>query len=80
MVAAAKSLSSAVVHGAHPLRGYPVTWRLTPVRGGGAGHAEFLVEWADGEIDDDVVWQLAEKQTAVLSAAEARDLVERVAR
>ena len=71
---------SAVVHGTHPLRGYPVTWHLTPMPGHQHGEHEFLVEAADGHIDDDRVWQLAEKDTRVLSAAETSELVRRVTR
>lgn len=70
----------AVLHGRHPLRGYAVTWHLTPVstRRRGAG-VTFVVERADGVIEDDVVWQLAEKETVVMTTAEACELVRRVA-
>ncbi|MCU1431212.1 MAG: hypothetical protein JWP95_317 [Actinotalea sp.] len=71
---------SAVVHGMHPLRGYPVTWHLTPVAGQHHRSREFLVEAADGHIDDERVWALAEKDTVVLTAAEASELVRRVTR
>lgn len=68
----------AVVHGTHPLRGYAVTWRLTPLPPGRDGHASFLVEQADGHLTDDEAWRLAVKDTAVLPAHEARALVARV--
>jgi hypothetical protein len=76
-----ESPSCVVVHGMHPLRGYPVTWRLTPLAGHHKnGHHEFLVERADGHIDDDFVWQCAEKDTEVMSATAASELVKRVTR
>ena len=71
---------SAVVHGTHPLRGYPVTWRLTPLPGHNHGGYEFVVESADGHIDDDRVWELAEKDRVVLTATQASELVRRVTR
>jgi hypothetical protein len=71
--------TSAVLHGRHPLRGYAVTWRLTPVSSRWPGGAvTFVVERADGVIDDDLVWQLAEKESVVMTTAEACDLVRRV--
>jgi hypothetical protein len=69
--------TSAVVHGMHPMRGYPVTCVITPVPG---RPATFLVERADGDIDDDDAWQYAAKESLVLSAEQARDLVAAVAR
>lgn len=79
-----RNAPSAVLHGTHPLRGYPVTWHLTPIAAQGhhapAHHAptEFLVERADGILDDPDVWDLAEKETAVLTTAEACELVRRI--
>lgn len=69
--------ASAVVHGMHPMRGYPVTCVITPVSG---RPATFLVERADGDIDDDDAWQYAAKESAVLSAEQTRELVAAVAR
>lgn len=80
--------TSAVLHGVHPLRGYPVTWHLTPLgaqapRYGGEIHAhtpgtaDFLVERADGHIEDPLVWDLAEKETSIMSAHEMCELVRR---
>ena len=66
---------TAVVHGMHPTRGYPVTWRLTPVPGRLGRRAEFLVEQADGMIDDEDAWFYATKTVEVVSADEARELV-----
>ena len=68
--------ASAVVHGMHPTRGYPVTWHITPVPGGLRRRAEFLVEQADGCIDDDDAWRYAVKTVELVSADEARELVE----
>ena len=67
---------TAVVHGMHPMRGYPVTYRITPV----SGRAAYLVESADGQIDDDDAWQYAARESLVLSAEQVRELVEKVAR
>lgn len=72
--------SSAVLHGVHPLRGYPVTWHLTPLPPAGRGSAAFLVERADGDIVDDVVWELAEKESTVMTTAQMCDLVRRTSR
>lgn len=69
--------SSAVVHGMHPMRGYPVTCVITPVPG---RQATFLVERADGDIEDDDAWEYAAKESLVLSADQTRELVAAVAR
>jgi hypothetical protein len=69
--------TSAVVHGMHPMRGYPVTCVITPVPG---RPATFLVQSADGDIDDDDAWQYAAKESLVLSAEQTRELVAAVAR
>jgi hypothetical protein len=80
LVAEHSTVPSAVLHGTHPLRGYPVTWHLTPLRvhTRDQAAAEFLVERADGLIDDPDVWDLAEKDTTVLTTAEASALVRRI--
>ena len=81
-----RSAPSAVLHGIHPLRGYPVTWHLTPITPvsrhphAQRGATEFLVERADGLIDDPTAWDLAEKESAVLTTAEACALVRRISR
>lgn len=81
--------TSAVLHGVHPLRGYPVTWHLTPLGmqavdrhrtealAHTTGMADFLVERADGHIEDPLVWDLAEKETVIMTAHEMCDLVRR---
>ncbi|WP_024286201.1 hypothetical protein [Cellulomonas sp. KRMCY2] len=69
--------ASAVLHGMHPLRGYPVTWHLTPLVARPQHPAEFLVERADGHIEDATAWQLAEKEVAVMDSREMCDLVRR---
>lgn len=76
-----RTAPSAVLHGMHPLRGYPVTWHLTPIPAPGHHHGltDFLVERADGLIDDPLVWDLAEKETVVLTTTEASALVRRIA-
>jgi len=68
---------TAVVHGMHPTRGYPVTCRITPVPG---RPAAFLVESADGQIDDDDAWQYAAKESLVVSVEQVLELVESIAR
>lgn len=68
--------ASAVLHGVHPLRGYPVTWRLTPLPSR-RGEATFLVERADGHIETDMAWAPAEKDTRVMTATELSHLVRR---
>jgi hypothetical protein len=67
------SASTMVVHGRHPLRGYPVTWRITPLTAPG-GEAMFVVERADGHLVD-TAWQLAEKQSSLMSVEGVRELV-----
>ncbi len=70
--------SSAVLHGAHPLRGYPVTYRITPlVRQAGVA-AGFLVEEADGDLGSDEAWETAERSQQLMTAGQVRELVERV--
>lgn len=69
---------SVVVHGMHPTRGYPVTFHITPVAGGLRRRVDFLVEQADGRIEDDEAWLTAIKTVELLSADEARELVEEV--
>lgn len=71
--------TSAVLHGRHPLRGYAVTWHLTPLPATGHGPTQFLVERADGTITDDLVWHLAEKDAVVMTTHEMCDLVRKVA-
>ncbi|WP_250445791.1 hypothetical protein [Actinotalea sp. C106] len=73
--------SAVVLYGIHPLRGYAVTWHLTPLpavparAGRRPGGAQFVVERADGHITDSLAWQLAEKEVAVLGVAEVSRLV-----
>lgn len=70
--------SSAVLHGAHPLRGYPVTYRITPlVRQAGVA-AAFLVEEADGDLTSDAAWETAERSQVLMTAGQVRELVQRV--
>lgn len=71
--------ASAVLHGRHPLRGYAVTWHLTPLPMADHGPAQFLVERADGTITDDLVWHLAEKSAVVMTTREMCELVRKVA-
>lgn len=71
--------ASVVLHGTHPLRGYPVTWHLTPLGTHRTGPADFLVERADGHIEDPLVWDLAEKDTTTMTAPQMRELVRRAA-
>lgn len=70
--------SSAVLHGMHPLRGYPVTWRLTPRQTTPGAPPTFLVEQADGEIEDELTWLYVERVRSVMTAEQVRDLVHRV--
>ncbi|WP_155855194.1 hypothetical protein [Actinotalea ferrariae] len=65
--------STMVVHGRHPLRGYPVTWRITPLTAPG-GESMFVVERADGHLSDEA-WQVAEKQSSLMSVEGVRELV-----
>lgn len=70
---------SVVVYGMHPTRGYPVTFRITPVATGALrSRVDFLVEQADGRIEDDEAWICAIKTVELLSADEARELVDEV--
>lgn len=67
------SASTMVVHGRHPLRGYAVTWRITPLTAPG-GEAMFVVERADGHLSGDA-WHLAEKQSSLMGVDGVRELV-----
>lgn len=68
---------SVVVHGMHPTRGYPITFHITPVAAGALRRrVDFLVEQADGRIEDDEAWLCAIKTVELLTAEEARDLVD----
>lgn len=68
--------AAVVVHGMHPTRGYPVTFHIRPVAGVLRRRVDFLVEQADGRIEDDEAWLSAIKTVELLSADEARELVE----
>ncbi len=68
--------ASVVVHGMHPTRGYPVTLHITPVVAGLRRRVDFLVEQADGRIEDEDAWTTAIKTVELVSADEARELVE----
>ncbi len=70
--------SSAVLRGSHPLRGYPVTWRITPLRREGNAPASFLVEHADGDLRSDEAWETAERDESVMNAYQVRELIARV--
>ncbi|WP_372593670.1 hypothetical protein [Actinotalea sp.] len=70
--------SSAVLHGSHPLRGYPVTWRITPLRREAGAAATYLVEHADGDLQTDEAWQDAERDESVMNAYQVRELIARV--
>lgn len=75
---AARGALAAVVHGRHPIRGYPVTWHVTPVPGRPGTPVSFLVERADGDIADDEAWRYAIKDTDLVSTEQARELVRRL--
>ncbi len=70
--------SSAVLRGCHPLRGYPVTWRITPLRREANAPALFLVEHADGDLQSDEAWDSAERDESVMNAFQVRELIARV--
>jgi hypothetical protein len=72
------SRTSAVLHGAHPLRGYPVTYKITPATKQPGMPAMFLVEEADGLLETDEAWQAAERSLVVMTTGQVRDLVARV--
>lgn len=66
-----------VVHAVHPTRGHPVTFHIHPVPGGALRRrVDYLVEQADGRIEDDEVWMTAIKTVELLTADEARWFVE----
>ncbi len=70
--------SSAILHGRHPLRGYPSTWRITPLRRVGGAPATYLVEHADGDLQIDEAWENAERDETVMNAFQVRELIARV--
>lgn len=72
------SRTSAVLHGVHPLRGYPVTYRIMPAKKQPGMPAMFLVEEADGTLESDEAWQAAERSLVVMTTLQVRDLVARV--
>lgn len=66
-----------VVHGVHPTRGTAVTFRIRPVPGGTLRRrVDYLVEQVDGRIEDDEAWVCAIKTVELLSADDARWLVD----
>lgn len=76
--AATPRSTAVVLHGLHPLRGYDVTWRVIPLGRDSQGESSFLVQRADGHIENDDVWACAEKETFMLSTDGVRELVRRV--
>jgi hypothetical protein len=68
--------ATVVLHGRHPLRGYPVTWHVTQLSAPGTT-PRFVVERADGHLVGEG-WALAEKHTEVLDMEHVRDLVRSV--
>lgn len=70
--------TTVVLHGLHPLRGYPVTWKVTPLPQDRRGHVTFLVQRADGHLEGEAAWLAAERETFVLSGEGVRELVRRV--
>lgn len=73
----AASGTSAVLRGAHPLRGYPVTYRITPLVRQPGVPAGFMVEEADGDLSEDA-WETAERSRVLMTSGQVRDLVKRV--
>ncbi|MCV2392720.1 hypothetical protein OEB99_00210 [Actinotalea sp. M2MS4P-6] len=71
------STTSAVLHGTHPLRGYPVTYRLTPLVRQPGMPAGFMVEEADGDLSEDA-WETAEISRVLMTPVQVRELVARV--
>ena len=69
--------TSAVLRGAHPLRGYPVTYRITPLLRQPGMPAGFMVEEADGDLSEDA-WEAAERSRVLMTPRQVRDLVQRV--
>ena len=59
--------SCAVLHGHHPLRGYPATWRITPLRREGRAPASFLVDHAHVGTDRRTVDERRDDQRRSLS-------------
>jgi len=70
--------SSAVLRGCHPLRGYPVTWRITPLRRENGMPAMYLVEHADGDMQSEEAWNSAEREESLMNAFQVRELIARV--
>lgn len=68
-----RTATTVVLHGIHPLRGYPVTWHVTPLDAPGTTTA-FLVERADGHLAE-TSWAAAEKETALMDVDGVRRLV-----
>lgn len=69
--------TSAVLRAAHPLRGYPVTYRITPMLRRPGEPAGFVVEQADGDLADDA-WETAERSREVMTTVQVRELVHRI--
>lgn len=67
---------SMVVHGLDSANGRPVTLHLTPVVAGALRRrVDFLVEQADGRIEDDETWLTAIKTVELMSAEDAHGLM-----
>jgi hypothetical protein len=70
--------TSAYLHGSHPMRGYPVTYRITPLARQPGVPVGFLVEEADGDLNTDEAWQAAERSHLFMTARQVQELVQRV--
>ncbi|MDO8106064.1 hypothetical protein Q6348_02505 [Isoptericola sp. b441] len=70
--------TSAYLHGAHPLRGHPVTYRITPMERQPGSPAGFLVEEAAGDLGVEDAWESTERSRLLMTAGQVRELVQRV--
>jgi hypothetical protein len=70
--------TSAYLHGSHAMRGYPVTYRITPLVRQPGVPAGFLVEEADGDLSTDEAWESAERSHLLMTSRQVQELVQRV--
>lgn len=69
--------SSAMLRGSHPLRGYPVTYRITPLTRQPGVPAGFMVEEADGDLTHESFDDTGAHRV-LMTAGQVRELVQRV--
>ncbi len=74
---ATTTATSAMLRGADPMHGSPVTYRITPLTRQPGVPAGFMVEQADGDLTAES-WDDAAVHRVLMTAGQVRELVQRV--